>query len=90
MSLDSEEQDDELLALASIYEESFTSIQAQEGDQADSHNESRGGELAISLDLPQEFSLLSRHSDENGKVYLYQVRINVVYNMVLWIGKVSC
>lgn len=91
MSLDSEEQDDELLALASIYEESFTSTQAQEGDQADPHHESRGGELAISLDLPQEFCLLSRHTDENGEsgsVYIF-MRLDSLYCIIWNLGLVN-
>lgn len=71
MSLDAEEQDDELLALASIYEESFTSMQDQEADLTDTQDFGRGGELAISLDLPPDFSLLTRLTGENGMFCMF-------------------
>lgn len=67
MSLDAEEQDDELLALASIYEESFTSVQDQEAVELETQEFGRGGELAISFDLPPDFSLLTRLTGENGE-----------------------
>ncbi|KAK8738812.1 hypothetical protein OTU49_003686 [Cherax quadricarinatus] len=68
MSLDAEEQDDELLALASIYEESFTSVQDQEAGSMESQDFGKGGELAIYLDLPSDFSLLTKHIGENGEL----------------------
>ncbi|XP_045622435.2 E3 ubiquitin-protein ligase RNF14 isoform X1 [Procambarus clarkii] len=68
MSLDTEEQDDELLALASIYEESFTSVQDQETGPMETQDFIRGGELAIHLELPPDFTLLTRHTGENGEV----------------------
>ncbi|KAG7154428.1 E3 ubiquitin-protein ligase RNF14-like, partial [Homarus americanus] len=69
MSLDTEEQDDELLALASIYEDSFTSVQDQEADPTETQQDfSRGGELAICLELPPEFGLLTRHNGDNGEM----------------------
>lgn len=67
MSVDAEEQDDELLALASIFEDSFSSVQDQ--DAEDKCDETKkGGELAIHLDLPSEFVVLEKHTRENEVV----------------------
>lgn len=70
MSLDGEEQDDELLALASIYEDSFVSAldHDAEEDLAVKDEVLKGGELAIHLDLPPEFSILSKRVGENDEV----------------------
>lgn len=67
MSLDAESQEDELLALSSIYEESFTSIQAEAEVELDGSSTSHGGVLAIHLDLPPDFTLLSRPTKNTGK-----------------------
>lgn len=60
---DSEEQEDELMALASIYEDSFTLVEndAQEGDSS-----LRGGELEITLDLPESFTCCIKRANGNG------------------------
>ena len=50
-----EEQEDELIALASIYEDSFT---AATKDYCNEGNSLMGGELSIHLDLPTNFYLL--------------------------------
>ena len=67
MSLDAEGQEDELLVLASIYEESFTSSQAEAEAEVDSDGPARGGVLAIHLDLQPDFTLLSRLTRDTGK-----------------------
>lgn len=68
MSLDAEAQEDELLALASIYEESFTASQVEaEGAEAGGAERVQGGVLAIHLDLPPDFTLLSRATKDKGK-----------------------
>ncbi|XP_050712312.1 E3 ubiquitin-protein ligase RNF14-like [Eriocheir sinensis] len=69
MSLDAEAQEDELLALASIYEESFTASQVEvEGAEAGGGDRAQGGVLAIHLDLPPDFTLLSRLTKDTGEV----------------------
>lgn len=73
MSLDAEAQEDELLALASIYEESFTANQVEaEADEGEAGGGDRaqGGVLAIHLDLPPDFTLLSRLTKDTGKIFL--------------------
>ncbi|KAK7082050.1 E3 ubiquitin-protein ligase rnf14 [Halocaridina rubra] len=67
MSLDAEEQDDELLALASIYEDSFTSAQEQDVED-DTHSPKKGGEIAVHLELPPDFVVLEKHSRDTGAV----------------------
>lgn len=67
MSLDAESQEDELLVLASIYEESFTSVQAEAEAEVDGSSTTRGGVLAIHLDLPPDFALLSRLTKDTGE-----------------------
>ncbi|XP_066960250.1 E3 ubiquitin-protein ligase RNF14-like isoform X1 [Macrobrachium rosenbergii] len=64
MCLDAEEQDDELLALASIYVDAFTSAQDQDEEEI-----RKGGELAIILDLPPDFALVEKQTKENGVVH---------------------
>ncbi|XP_042872795.1 E3 ubiquitin-protein ligase RNF14-like isoform X2 [Penaeus japonicus] len=71
MSLDAEEQDDELLALASIYEDSFVSALDHdvEADLAVKDEVLKGGELAIHLDLPPEFTILSKRIGDDGEIH---------------------
>lgn len=74
MSLDAEAQEDELLALASIYEESFTASQVEaEGVEAGGGERVQGGVLAIHLDLPPDFTLLSRATKDTGKYVVFGI-----------------
>lgn len=89
MSLDGEEQDDELLALASIYEDSFVSAldHDAEADLAVKDEVLKGGELAIHLDLPPEFSVLSKRVGDNGKLDSENC-LMIYYNRAIIVKKI--
>lgn len=85
MSLDAESQEDELLVLASIYEESFTSVQAEAEAEVDGSSTTRGGVLAIHLDLPPDFALLSRLTKDTGKTgILKSINLMQAFLCKLW------
>ncbi|KAG0719695.1 E3 ubiquitin-protein ligase RNF14 [Chionoecetes opilio] len=67
MSLDAEAQEDELLVLASIYEESFTSCKTETEAEVGDSGPGRGGVLAIHLDLPPDFTLHTRLNKDTGE-----------------------
>ncbi|XP_076045038.1 E3 ubiquitin-protein ligase RNF14-like [Oratosquilla oratoria] len=77
MAADLEAQEDELMALASIYEETFTESRGTGDDSGQlegavgglEKKKFKGGELAVHLDLPSNFTLTncSRNEDVDGE-----------------------
>ena len=68
--MDFEAQEDELLALSSIYEEDFQVLTSE--DQ-------KGGQLALHLDLPQDFHLYredGKHKENSQWVSIWKRSLN--------------